>query len=71
MRLLKRGEGESYSEKWRKRSGEGSGVYKSGLVGRLMKGAKKHRMEGKRWEVEKERNGRIGRRTQVGGKSKE
>jgi len=32
-------------------------VYEGGLVGRLMRGAKKHRLEGEWWEVEKEREG--------------
>ena len=71
VRLLKRGEGESYGEKWRKRSGERSGVYEGGLVGRLMRGAKKHRLEEERWEVEKEREGVLDWRVRVEGKSKE
>jgi len=50
--------------KWRER--EESGVYEGGWVGRMMRGVKRHKLRGERWEVEKEREGNGGWKIRIG-----
>jgi len=67
MRLLRRGKGKVFGKSWREKEEEG-GVYVGGWVGRMMRGAKKHKLEGERWKVEMERMGDIGWKIVVDGK---
>jgi len=59
IRLLRYGKGEDYGETWRRLEVDG-GVYVGGWVGRMMRGIRRHKLEGERWEVEKEREGVVG-----------
>jgi len=56
-RLLKKGKGKDFGEEWKERERNG-GCYESGWVGRMMRGVKKHKLEGERWEIEEEREGK-------------
>jgi len=47
MRLLRRGKGEVFGESWREKEIDG-GVYDGGWVGRMMRGVRKHKLEGER-----------------------
>ncbi|PWW79320.1 hypothetical protein C7212DRAFT_304360, partial [Tuber magnatum] len=38
---------------------EPGGVYKGGIIGRLLRGLKENKLEEERWEVESERMGKI------------
>jgi len=48
MRLMRRGVGVSYEKEWRRRQREGNEIYEGGLAGRLMRGVRKHALEGER-----------------------
>ena len=70
-RLMRRGEGEGYGKEWRKRGEKEEGVYEGGWAGRLIQEVKKYKGEDERWEVEREREGRIGWKVVVGGSKEE
>jgi len=69
IRLLRYGKGEDYGEIWRRLERDG-GVYVGGWVGRMMRGIKRHKLEGERWEVEKEREGGVGWKVIIKGDKK-
>ena len=56
-RWLRKGREEEFVEKWRERERCG-GCYEGGWVGRILRGVRKHKLEGERWEVEREREGK-------------
>ena len=68
-RLLRKGKGKVFGEEWRERERNG-GCYESWWVGRMMRGVKKHKLGGERWEIEEEREGK-GRWKVVIGEGKE
>ncbi|RPA94664.1 hypothetical protein L873DRAFT_1813912 [Choiromyces venosus 120613-1] len=71
MRLMKSGEGKLGRE-MRIRGGEKGGVYIGGWMGRMLSGVKKHKLEGERWEVERERIKKLGWKISIGrGKEEE
>ena len=59
IRLFQYGKVEDYGDAWKRLEVDG-GVYMGGWVGRMMRGIRKHKLEGERWEVEKERCGVVG-----------
>ncbi|RPB04835.1 hypothetical protein L873DRAFT_1174316 [Choiromyces venosus 120613-1] len=71
MRLMRSGEGKLGKE-IRKRGEERGGVYIGGWMGRMLSGVKKHKSEGEKWEVERERVKKLDWKISIGkGKEEE
>ena len=58
-RITRKGIGSEYGEEWKKREEKGRN-WENSWVGRMLRAVRKNKLEGERWEIEAEREGRVG-----------